>query len=255
MKTMIAAVVKETMIKCNTIGGKSMEYGICRISTAKQNILRQERNIRNEYPNAVIIKEVYTGTKLAGRKEFEKVLARVKAGDTLIFDSVSRMSRNADEGCELYEKLFLNGVNLVFLREKHINTEVYKKTIQNQIELTGGMVDVILKGINEYLLLLAKEQIRIAFEQSQKEVDDLHHRTAEGIETARLNGKQIGQKKGAKLTTKKSVEAKKIIKAKSKDFDGKNNDIDCMKITGLSRNTYYKYKKQLQMELLMEESL
>ena len=46
------------------------------------------------------------------------------------------------------------------------------------------------------------------FEQSEKEVQDLHRRTAEGIETARLRGKQIGQKQGTKLTTKKSIEAK-----------------------------------------------
>ena len=39
---------------------------------------------------------------------------------------------------------------------------------------------------------LPKEQIRLAFEQSEKEVQDLHQRTKEGIETARLNGKQSG---------------------------------------------------------------
>ena len=38
---------------------------------------------------------------------------------------------------------------------------------------------------------LAKEQIRLAFEQAEKEVQDLHQRTAEGIETARLAGKQM----------------------------------------------------------------
>lgn len=42
-------------------------------------------------------------------------------------------------------------------------------------------------------MLLAERQIRQAFEQLQKEVDDLHQRTLEEIETARRNGKQIGQ--------------------------------------------------------------
>ena len=84
----------------------SREFGYCRISTGRQNIERQERNIRIAYPNAVIVKEVYTGTKFQGRKELEKILDKVQAGDTIIFDSVSRMSRDAEEGFQLYEELF-----------------------------------------------------------------------------------------------------------------------------------------------------
>ena len=45
-------------------------------------------------------------------------------------------------------------------------------------------------------MALAKEQIKLAFEQSEKEVADLHQRTREGLLTARLNGKQVGRKKG-----------------------------------------------------------
>ena len=70
------------------------------------------------------------------------------------------------------------------------------------IPTTGTNIDCILEGINKYLLSLAKEQIRLAFEQSEKEVQDLRQRTKEGLQTARLNGKQIGQVAGKKLTTK-----------------------------------------------------
>ena len=76
----------------------SRKYGYCRISTRKQNIERQERNIKAAFPDAVIVKEVYTGTKFQGRKELEKILDKVQTGDTIIFDSVSRMSRDAEEG-------------------------------------------------------------------------------------------------------------------------------------------------------------
>lgn len=226
---------------CNKI------YGYCRISTNKQNIERQVRNIVKEYPNAIIIKETYTGTKI-NRVEFNKLLAIVKSGDTIIFDSVSRMSRNAEEGFKLYEELFKKGVELVFLKEPHINTSTYKSATKNLIELTGSDVDCLFKGINEYLLKLAEKQIKLAFEQAQKEVDDLHQRTKEGIETARINGKQIGQKQGIKLTTKKSIEAKKQIKKYSKDFNGTLKDVEVMKLVGLARNTYYKYKKEMQEE-------
>ncbi|MFL0165616.1 recombinase family protein [Candidatus Clostridium helianthi] len=224
-------------------------YGYCRISTNKQSIERQHRNILAAYQNAIIIDETFTGTKIEGRKEFNKLLNIIKEGDMIIFDSVSRMSRNAEEGYKLYEQLFNKGIDLVFLKEQHINTETYKKALTNNITLTGTNVDFILEGINKYLLALAKEQIKLAFDQAEKEVSDLHQRTKEGIETARLNGKQIGQKKGIKLTTKKSVEAKEKILKYSKDFQGSLSDVEAMKLIGLARNTYYKYKKELVQEL------
>ena len=169
----------------------------------------------------------------------------VKQGDTIIFDSVSRMSRNAEDGFKLYKELFNKDVELIFLKEQHINTTTYKKALKNNLEMTGTAVDSILKGINEYLMTLAEEQIKIAFIQSEKEVRDLQQRTKEGIETARLNGKQVGNVKGTKLTTKKSLKAKEDIKKYSKDFNGTLSDVDVIKLIGISRNSYYKYKKEI----------
>lgn len=219
-------------------------YGYCRISTRKQDINRQVRNIKAAYPEAVIVSEVYTGTTQE-RPEWQKLYKKVKAGDRIVFDSVSRMSRNAEDGFALYENLYKREVELIFVKEPHINSHTYKMALQGNIALTGTSVDLILKGINEYLMTLAQEQIRLAFEQSEKEVLDLHQRTREGIETARLNGKQIGQVEGAKLIIKKKKPAMDIIKKYSKDFGGNLPDIECIKITGLSRNTFYKYKKEL----------
>lgn len=221
-----------------------MRYGYCRISRPKQSIERQIRNIKAQYPDAVIVQEVFTRTRM-DRREWQKLMKRVKAGDKIIFDSVSRMSGNADDGFAAYEDLFNRGVNLVFLKEPHINTDTYKKALENNVQLTGSNVDYILEGVNRYLMELAKEQIRLAFEQSEKEVEDLHQRTREGIETARLNGKQIGRKKDTKITTKKSLAAKEIIMKHSKDFNGTLKDVDVMQLAGLSRNTYYKYKREL----------
>lgn len=220
-------------------------YGYTRISTPKQNIDRQVRNILSLYPDAEIIREVFTGTKFQGRKEFDKLLVRIHSEDTIVFDSVSRMSRNAEEGFLMYEDLFCKGINLIFLKEPHINTETYKKALQGGIPTTGTNVDFILDGVNKYLLALAKEQIRLAFEQAEKEVQDLHQRTAEGIMTARLAGKQIGQKPGTKLVTKKSLAAKEIIKKHNRTFGGALNDTETIILAGISRKSFYKYKKEL----------
>lgn len=159
------------------------------------------------------------------------------------------MSRNEEEGYKLYEELFNRGVELEFIKEPYINTTVYKKALTGGIELTGTNVDLILEGVNKYLLALAKEQINLAFTQAEKEVQDLRQRTREGIETARLNGKQIGLEKGTKLITKKSVVAKEQIQKYSKDFNGTLKDTEVMKLIGVARNSYYKYKKELTEDL------
>lgn len=230
-------------------------YGYVRVSTVKQSIERQIRNIKAEYPDAIIVTDEYTGTKL-DRPGWMKIYKAAKAGDVIVFDSVSRMSRDADEGFQVYEELFLRGVDLVFLKEHHIDTATYKKAKDGQIRLainsgseaTDELIGGITDAINKYLLRLAKEQIRLAFEQAEKEVEDLHQRTREGIETARLNGKQIGQVKGTKLITKKSVAAKEVIRKHSKDFNGSLSDPEMLKLTGLARGTYYKYKRELKAE-------
>lgn len=221
-----------------------MLYGYARISRAQQSIERQIRNIKAEYPSAVIVAEAFTGTTI-DRKEWNKLYNKVAEGDTIVFDSVSRMSRNAEEGFKAYEDLYNRGVNLIFIKEPYINTDTFKSAKEKAIPMTGTKVDFILEGINKYLLSIAQEQIIIAFEQAEKEVKDLQQRTKEGIETARLNGKQIGRAEGTKINTKKSVKAKEQIKKYSKTFGGTLSDIEAIRLIGISRKTYYKYKREL----------
>ena len=219
-------------------------YGYCRISRKEQSIDRQIRNIKQEYPRAVIIQEAFTGTKMQ-RPEWNKLYKKVSPGDIIVFDSVSRMSRNAEEGFETYKTLFDMGVNLIFLKETTLNTSNFREALEARIALTGTDIDLILEGVNKYLMKVAENQIRTAFETSEHEVDFLHKRISEGVRRAQANGKRVGTEPGRKLVTKKSLENKEIIKKHSKDFGGSLNDIELMKMTGLSRNTYYRYKKEL----------
>ncbi len=230
-----------------------MIYGYARISTKKQSLERQIKNIKEAYPNAVIMQEVFTGTKVYGRKIFTKLLGVVKEGDTIVFDEISRMSRNEAEGFELYQELYERGVSLVFLKEPHLNTETYKKALTNGVELTGTNVDVILEGVNKYLMILAKDQIRLAFERAEKEAKYNSVRTSEAMLVAKANGKRIGNSKGDKLVTKKSVATKELIKKHSKDFLGTLTDKEVITLAKVSKNSYYKYKKELINEMNMQE--
>ena len=238
----------------------SKAYGYCRISTHKQNIERQVRNIIKFFPDAMIIQEIFTGSKFQGRKELDKLVKSVKYGDTIIFDSVSRMIRNADDGFKLYQKLY----NIKRASHQHVNLqknasrEKIALNLNSGDEATNALVKSILDALNDYILTLARRQIQLAFEQSQKEVEDLHQRTREGIETTRRSVKQIGQKFGKKLNIKKKFPIQQLILKYSKHFRGTNSDREVIAIINMtadpneksrklhvSLNTYYEYKSEL----------
>ena len=73
--------------------------GYIRISTKKQKLERQEENILKVYTEAKIIKEIFSGTT-QNRPEWQKLKKKVDNSYKLVFDSVSRMSRNAIEVVE-----------------------------------------------------------------------------------------------------------------------------------------------------------
>lgn len=216
-----------------------MIYGYCRISTPSQSIERQERNILAVAPGAKLFSEAYTG-KVMNRPEWKKLTKAVRAGDVIIFDSVSRMARDAEEGVAAYMELLERGVELRFIKEPSINTAAYQQALENAVPMTGTAVDLILSGVNAYLKELARIQIRLAFEQSQKEVDDLRQRTREG-----MIGKDAGRRAGVTVETKKAKAAKAVILEHSKTFGGSLDDEECRTLAKVSRNSYYKYKAEL----------
>ncbi len=249
-----------------------MYYFYARVSTPSQRMERQtdafidfgksQFGLSKKEVEENTYKEKYTGRKVIERPQFMELLSKVKTGDTIVFDSVSRMSRSAEEGVNLYLELFDKGINLIFLNERHIDTETYKSALSNSVELTGDIIDDVLNGINSYLKKLATKQIRLAFEQAQKEVDDLSDRTSKALQAKKRRGEPVGGQAqiGMKKKVKKAQPIKDLIYKYSKDFKGTNKDEDVIGIiknklkTSLSRNTYYKYKKELAEELRERET-
>ena len=232
--------------------------GIARISRKTQNLQRQINSLRAKYPNCRIIKITCSGAKVIGYREFEKVIDEVKQNKNgkkykLVFESASRMSRDSEGGCALYEDLFNHDVCIEFLKEPQINTEVYKKALNNKIQVqvktgnkaTDELINKVIEALNEFTIELAKEQIKKIFDEAESELNHIHYRTSSGIAVAKAEGKRIGTPKGTKLITKKSKQAKEIILKHSKDFNGNLTDVELIKLTGVAPNTYYSYKKQL----------
>lgn len=227
-------------------------YAYCRVSTKHQKVTRQITNIKALYPNAVFIIEYYTGTTQK-RPHWDKLMKLLKSGDTIVFDSVSRMSRNAEEGFADYKILYEAGINLIFLNEPLINTSIFDSTKKNLLKISvktgNAAVDNYFKGniklINDLLMALAEEQIKAAFIQAEKEVTDLHTRISQGMRESKKNGTKIGLEKGTILVTKKSIQCKEIIKKHAIDFGGTLDDSEVMLLCKISRNSYYKYKREL----------
>ena len=89
-----------------------------------------------------------------------------------------------------------------------------------------------------------KDNIRLAFEQAQKERELLIKRVTEGKDKSELHQ---GRPKGSlNQNTEKADHIKKVIREQSKDFEGKFSDAKIMReYLNIARNTYYKYKKEL----------
>ena len=219
-------------------------YGYARVSTARQQLDRQIANIHAAYPDAQIVSEKFTGTT-TDRPAWSKLCKAVKAGDTIVFDEVSRMARNAAEGFTVYQDLYSRGINLVFLKEAHINTAVYAETAQAPSTGDKDLDETLIAGINAYLLRLARRQIQIAFDAAQAEVDHLHARVSEGMKATGAGEKIAAARTGQTYETKKSKACKADIRRLSRDFDGSLSDVDVIKYLGIARNSYYKYKREL----------
>lgn len=267
-------------------------YGYVRVSTLEQNKERQIQNIQKEYPKAVIMSEEFTG-KTMDRPVWSKLYPALKKGDVVVFDEVSRMSRNAEEGFKVYQELYERGCDLIFLKEPHINTASYREALKGSVRMevrsgdqdTNDLICGIMTAVNKFMMAKVRADIKKAFEQSQAETDLRAQRAGEGIAEAKKHNEelevlfpdnykehpeysQIGREKGDKLNIKKAEPIKRLIREYSRDFDGHNTDAEVLAVLStktvkipnrkrsgkveereisakISRNTLYKYKKEM----------
>lgn len=228
-----------------------MQYIYARVSTQKQDLQRQIDMLKKKCPDAVVVSEKYTGTKI-DRPEWKKLKKKLKSGDTVVFESVDRLSRSAEEGAAIYAELFEMGVELVFLKNPNIDTSVYREQIARRVEIasntedaTGKFIDGLGKLLNEFIKDLAKEQVRLAFSKAEEEAMKTRQRTKEGIQIAKANGKQIGRITGKRYVTKKELECREKIQKHAKCFGGSLSDAEVIELCKINRNTYYRYKARM----------
>ena len=231
--------------------------GYARVSTPTQKLSRQIDNLKKAYPDIVIIQETYSG-KTQNRPKWQKLLRQCRAGNVskLVFDEVSRFSRNAEEAIKEYKELYELGIELEFIKEPHINSEVYRQASQRQINVdtsamdadTAHLLNTVIEGLNDYLLAVAEKQIRLAFERAQAERELLSKRTSEGLKQAKLMGSKVGRQKGERLETRKKKRAVKIIRQHYKLLGGELTATQCFLLCQVTKSTFYRYINEMREE-------
>jgi len=236
---------------------EKMIVGYARVSTPKQSLRRQIENLKAAYPDIVVISEVYTGST-DNRPKWKKLMRQCRAGIVrkLVFDEVSRFSRNAEEAIVEYKELYELGIELEFLKEPHINSKIYRDASERKINIategmdaeTAALINTVIGGLNDYLLSVAEKQIYLAFEHAQKERELLAKRTSEGLKQAKLMGSKVGRQPGQKLETRKAKRAKRIIRNYYELLGGELTATQCYTLAQITKSTFYRYLTEMRQE-------
>lgn len=200
-----------------------MLYGYARVSTKEQSLKRQEKELQKQgVDKKNIFKETASGKNFDDRIEYQRLLEKCAVGDTIIFCSLDRFSRNVAETVKGLETLEKRGIKAKFIKEE-INTE--------------------MKGI-------AKLIISIFSWVAEQERETLLERQRKGYEALKRdeNGKMIS-KKGTLIGAKEKVFSQQQLNL-IKDYKaGKStyNLTQLAKILEVSRPTIYKKLKELEL--------
>ena len=198
-----------------------MLYGYARVSTAEQSLKRQIKELEARgIDKKNIYKEFATGKDFKDRIEYQKLLDACSVGDTIVFTSLDRFSRNVKETVKHLEILEKRGLKAIFLKE-NISTE--------------------MKGVAELIISIfswVAEQERITLLERQKR----------GYEALERNDKgRLISKKGTLIGGKEKVFSNQQINMLKDYKEGKStyNLTQLAKILEVSRPTIYKKLKEI----------
>ena len=111
-----------------------MIYGYSRVSTKCQakdgNSLESQEKALREAGATKIYTDTFTGTK-TDRPEFDKLIAEIKAGDTLVVTKLDRFARSMSQGSELVSELIDRGIRVYILNIGVLDNTPASKLIRN----------------------------------------------------------------------------------------------------------------------------
>ena len=150
-----------------------MEYGYARVSTKEQNELRQLIALREfGLTDRAIFVDKQSGKDFAPRS-YQRLLGKLKDGDTLVIKSIDRLGRNYEEILEQWR---------IITKEKCAAIVVLDMPLldtRRNRDLTGTLIADIVLQLLSYV--------------AQKERENIHQRQAEGIAAAKARGVKFGR--------------------------------------------------------------
>lgn len=186
-------------------------FGYVRVSSKEQNEVRQVEIMKtNGIGESNLFIDKASEKDCIG-PNYQLLKQLVREGDTVVFNSISRMGRNMNETLNEYEWFINNGVKLCFIKEPMIN-------ISNQKE---DMKQAIQKVILTLLTAFA-----------EKEKEGIKTRQAEGIAIAKRNGVKFGRP-----AIEIPIEWKEYY---SQWRAGKISAVKFMEIMEMSKATFYR---------------
>ena len=222
------------------------EFGYCSSGCSRPQFEKQIDGINRNYPNAILIKEVYSKT-MTDRTELKKLMAQLDRDDTLVVHSMDRLSRDPEVLFTYYKEMAEKGIHLIFINQPYMNTDIYLSVYEEMTSRSPVTEHPVIKKSLEQLLAV---QISKVLEKNWEDLQSHRSHMKESFEQARAEEKQSGTGRGKRYESRKSFMVKELIKKYNQNYDGMMNDVQTMdQIRGemgtISRNTYYKYKKEL----------
>ena len=187
-------------------------------------------------------------------KGLGKLLEIINKGDTVIFKDINELYISTNENDDMittitnnYIKLLKLGAVLMFDRSPNCDSEVIYETVSELKEknILNAKDDVAYSTV---LALQIQAYMNIKGALSSERA-----RTVKA--SSMLNSTSYGRPKGTTRETVKAINTKKIILKYSKDFGGNKSENECIKISGVSRNSYYIYKNELLKEKKKHENI
>ncbi|HDW3058354.1 TPA: recombinase family protein [Bacillus cereus] len=195
------------------------KFGYVRVSSKDQNEDRQIENMKSlgiEERDIFVDKQSGKNMK---RENYQMLKRLARTGDTILFDSLTRLGRSMNDVLEEFRYFETQRINLQFIKEPFINVN-YSGENTN---------DVIQQAVQKATLTILS-----AF--AEKERNDIKQRQAEGIALAKKQGKHLGRPP-VQITDQ-------FIEAYREWQSGKITAVGAMKKYHIKRSSFYKLVKK-----------
>lgn len=182
-------------------------------------------------------------------EKLARIFSLLKRDDRLLVYDICVLGNDVNEVLSRYMTLLQKNVTLVVVNDLLHNNISYRdafKGVKDMKFSSDEIQEEVRKAVRLFANTVLRSQIEISFIQNERKIKLRSDSIKRGMTKAQLDGKQSGsQQQDNQVESAKAIRAKNMIARLSRDFYGSLNDRECQQIIGISRNTYYKYKREL----------